>query len=236
MRFSRIELIAGFIVVISAIGIGLSTAFGLGVGNAVQAVSSIALSALLLVLYYRQTEILSRQEELMRLEQEPVLVYDRYKPEGDGVRVWLSNSGRGTAIDLRLQLEIQLPEGEILSTPSDNSPLSRKEDEIWQSSSPLHYNQTEVEYYGIPVVEIEDTNGNLNARRFRPTTEILASRGIREIKFRLSIQYSSEIGSEETIQLRALHEVEFEEALTLEEAVNRSRQYPYDHSRWRDNT
>lgn len=232
MGYARFEKVAGLIVVTVVIVIIASTVLEIEITNTVLAVSSLLLSALLVIIYSRQSEIMNRQVELMSLEQEPVLVYDRYEPDGDGVQVWVSNSGKGTATNLRLHLEIKLPDGKLLTTPSDNSPLNRKEDEVWQSNSPIHHNQTEIEYYGIPVVGIEDENGVSRVRRFRQATEILLSKGLEDIKFRLSIKYSSKIGGEHELQLRSLNEVELREPLVLEDAIKASRKHPYEHSKW----
>ena len=227
------RLVWGLVVGV-VVGVVASELLGLGWTDAFQAIGTIVLSALLVKIYAGQADIMSRQETIMRLEREPVVSYERYRADDDAVEVRLTNAGRGTAMDLRLELEVKLPSGTVLATPADNSPLSRREDEVWQSGRSLHGGQEAVTYYGVPVVEIADENGTVGARRFRRVSEILLSRGVDEIEFRLSVRYSSEVGDEHELPLRALHAVELVDPLTLADAIRRSRAFPYDHSRWRD--
>lgn len=230
------DLLVGGLVVAVIVGVVTSELLGWGLTDAFQAIGTIVLSALLVRIYAQQVDIMSRQEEIMRIDQEPVVSYDRYRADDDAVGVWLTNSGRGTAMDVRAKLEVQLPDGTHLRTPEDNSPLSTREDDVWQPGRPLDPGRSEVRYYGTPVIEIEDENGNVTARRFRRATEILLSRGIHEFDFRLSVVYSTEMGEEHELPLRSLHTVELTDPLTLETAIELSRKYPHDHSKWRDET
>ena len=122
--------------------------------NRNQGVVSVVLTAMLVVLYFGQFRLQSRQ---LRYQNKPHVEIQKYETDGKKLEIWLSNLGNGVATDIELETCIDFEPTSSLEPGCTSRRLRRigeDGDPKWRVGNSLKAGEHNVRFIGEPVTEI----------------------------------------------------------------------------------
>lgn len=183
-RRGAIGAIALGIVVVVAMFV-LALAFGSAAIRVVDVFAGTVLSATIALIYYQQTNIMSRQsnidKKLLDLQKPALEVVDR-KFDGNRVYLDITNYGNGAARDLELLVDLELKEsGWFTGSPAPRQ-LSRVDEETGEtlSDSSVGPREGPVTFEGEAAIEVERDDDSPDSFYFESLVEQLVNDGLGE--------------------------------------------------------
>ena len=161
--------------------------------NSNQGFASIALSALLVVLYFGQYQLQSQQ---LRFQNEPHVDVQRRSADGGKLEVWLSNFGNGVATDLEVKtcIEYETQDGWISGCDSiDLRRIGDDGDPKKRIGNSLKAGEDDVRFVREPITTIDPNHsGSILA-----ATRQLAADDVEKATFSFFITNSSLMGQQD---------------------------------------
>lgn len=151
-------------------------------------------------LYIGLLYLYNQIKDLEQIERRPHLEVARYSLNGDSVVVWLSNYGKGSAIDLQLELDLVEPKTFPIRVEPEPVPLRREGDGILRRETSVPPEEDYIPFRASPAIKIEDEDGELRTfRNWGAAVKPLARAGIDKVGYELRIHYSNQLSEPKTI-------------------------------------
>lgn len=166
-------------------------------------ISISASSAFVTLVFYLGLLYLYRQiKNLQQMERRPLLEVARYSIEGDSVEVWLSNSGKGSAIDLELEFELTEPNSVPIEIEPEKVPLLRRDEDQIRRDTSIPPESDYLKLRATPALNIEDGDGEIRTfRNWDAAVEPLANAGIDEVRYYFRVHYSNQMGESDSVTI-----------------------------------
>lgn len=154
----------------------------------------ILLTAGLLYIYFQIRDI-------QRMERRAIVELANYSLEGNSVEIWLSNYGKGSAIDLELEFDIIEPSDAAIDIKSDFVPLQRSSDKGVRRETSLPPEQEAVKTQATPRLRVKEGTGEFRSMDWGAAVKPIHDSGIDEIQYVLKVHYSNQLGEKDSIIL-----------------------------------
>lgn len=160
--------------------------------SAIGIVVSSLLTFAIFIVYWRLTN-------LEKIDKRPEIQVGEYDIVGNTAVIWLSNYGKGSALDLELEWEIVEPEKFPTEVESRKVPLQRKSDEGFRRETAIPPEEEFVMTQATPRIRIWDEDGYFIYPSWSSAVKRLASLEIEDIKFNLIVHYSNQLGEMDSV-------------------------------------
>lgn len=189
----------------------------------------------------RQTQTLENQEELMEINQAPIVVLENIEASNNSVILHLSNVGRGTATNMSVfftYIPIESTSGEpdlsyvSKTAPASLTPVMRVPTELpgGPNIQPNEFNQqflAEAEFRNPDMQDLEITKPEGSMLKMDELSEILLDYGYSTITFQMVVLYDYPPPSKRSMQYgTSVRAVELEKGMDFEQAWNKAMRAP----------
>ena len=161
-------------------------------------------------------------KNIQEMERRPLVEPADYSFEGDVVDVWLSNYGRGSATEMELELEIMEPENLPVEVNSEPVPLYREGERGVQGETAIPPEEELVKFRTTPGLNVENEEGEIETYlNWGAAVTSLHLAGVDEVDFHLRVNYSNQLGENDSVTLTEKPRgLEVEAMSRLDEAVH----------------
>jgi len=141
-------------------------------------------------------------KNIQEMERRPLVEPADYSFEGDVADIWLSNYGRGSATDMKLELEIVEPENPPVEIETEPVPLYREGERGVRGETAIPPEKELVKFRTTPALKVENEDGEITTYlNWGAAVKPLHAAGVDEVYFHLRVNYSNQLGEKDSVTL-----------------------------------